>query len=140
MRILSEKKCSIFWWMEMFTVSDIIACCRCFQKQNEWLVHGHTQSIYIRTVSSWHLLSGMLNWLKLVQGSFGQSNMHKTSQEGVECKVGFFQKGLMNLSFLQTNEPNYFPELKFWFSFIKWLKSCQIRTWSWSNALFEHSE
>ena len=28
-------------------------------------------------------------------------------------KVAFIQKGLINLSFLQTDEPNYFPELKF---------------------------
>ena len=28
-------------------------------------------------------------------------------------KVAFSQKGLMRLSFLQTSEPNYFPELKF---------------------------
>ena len=28
-------------------------------------------------------------------------------------KVAFSQKGLMRLSFLQTDEPNYFPELEF---------------------------
>ena len=28
-------------------------------------------------------------------------------------KVAFIQKGLVNLIFLQTDEPNYFPELKF---------------------------
>ena len=28
-------------------------------------------------------------------------------------KVAFIQKGLMPLSFLQTDEPNYFPELEF---------------------------
>ena len=28
-------------------------------------------------------------------------------------KVAFIQKGLMRFSFLQTNEPNYFPELEF---------------------------
>ena len=33
-------------------------------------------------------------------------------------KVAFIQKGLVNLSFLQTDEPNYFPELNFWISFI----------------------
>ena len=33
-------------------------------------------------------------------------------------KVAFIQKGLMRLSFLQTDEPNYFPELELWiFSF-----------------------
>ena len=31
-------------------------------------------------------------------------------------KVAFIQKALVNLSFLQTDEPNYFPELIF-FSF-----------------------
>ena len=29
-------------------------------------------------------------------------------------KVAFIQKGLMLLSFLQTDEPNYFSELEFW--------------------------
>ena len=33
-------------------------------------------------------------------------------------KVAFIQKGLVNLSFLQTDVPNYFPELKFRFFFI----------------------
>ena len=57
-------------------------------------------------------------------------------------KVAFSQKGLMRSSFLQTDKPNYFPELEFWFFFFhsKWLKSCQIRTWSCSNAFFEHPE
>ena len=32
-------------------------------------------------------------------------------------KVAFSQKGLMRLSFLQTDEPNYFPELEFGFFF-----------------------
>ena len=32
-------------------------------------------------------------------------------------KVAFSQKGLMRSSFLQTDEPNYFPELEFWFFF-----------------------
>ena len=46
-------------------------------------------------------------------------------------KVAFSQKGLMRLSFLQTVKPNYFPELEFWFFFhTKWLKLCQIRTWT----------
>ena len=51
-------------------------------------------------------------------------------------KVAFSQKGLMRSSFLQTDKPNYFPELDFWFFLFhsKWLKSCQIRTWSCSNA------
>ena len=31
---------------------------------------------------------------------------------------GFFQKGLVNLSFLQTHKPNYFPELNLEFLFI----------------------
>ena len=51
--------------------------------------------------------------------------------------MAFSQKGLMRLSFLQTDKPNYFPELEFWsFFHSKWLKSCQIRTWSCSNAFF----
>ena len=31
----------------------------------------------------------------------------------VLLKVAFSQKGLMRLSFLQIDEPNYFPELEF---------------------------
>ena len=56
-------------------------------------------------------------------------------------KVAFSQKGLMRYSFLQTDKPNHFPKLEFWFFFhSKWLKSCQIRTWNCSNSVFEHSE
>ena len=55
-------------------------------------------------------------------------------------KVALIQKGLMRFSFLQTDEPKYFPELEFDFFHSKWLKSCQIRNWSCSNAFFEHSE
>ena len=41
----------------------------------------------------------------------------------VLLKVAFSQKGLMHLSFLQTDELNYFPELEFNFFFhSKWLK------------------
>ena len=29
-------------------------------------------------------------------------------------KMAFIQKVLMHLSFLQTDEPHYFPELEFW--------------------------
>ena len=35
-------------------------------------------SLYIRTVSSYHMLSALLNWFKLVYELFGQSNMHRT--------------------------------------------------------------
>ena len=35
----------------------------------------------------------------------------------LQLKVAFIQKGLVNLSFLQTNEPNYFPELNFLHAF-----------------------
>ena len=56
-------------------------------------------------------------------------------------KVALSQKGLRHSSFLQTGKPNYFPELKFWILFpSKWLKSCQKRTLSCSNAFFDHSE
>ena len=51
--------------------------------------------------------------------------MHRERQlrthKGALCKnrapikVAFSQKGLMRLSFLQTDEPNYFPELDFFF-------------------------
>ena len=33
---------------------------------------------YIRTVSSWRLLSALLIWYKLVYGQFGHSNMHSS--------------------------------------------------------------
>ena len=60
---------------------------------------------------------------------------------GEKLKVAFIQKGLMCFSFLQTDKTNYFPELKFDFFFhSKWLRSCQIRTWSCSNTFFEHSQ
>ena len=35
---------------------------------------GHTVYLYIRTVSSYCLLSALLNWSKLVYGLFGHSN------------------------------------------------------------------
>ena len=56
-----------------------------------------------------------------------------------DIKVAFIQKGLMSLSFLQTDEPNFFPELKFWFLFhSKWLESCQIETWNCSECSNRH--
>ena len=54
-------------------------------------------------------------------------------QKSVINRQAFIQKGLVNLAFLQTDQPNYFPELKFWFR-SKWLKSCQIETWSYSEC------
>ena len=61
-------------------------------------------------------------------------------------KMAFIQKGLMRLSFLQTDKSNYFPELEFWYIFFhsKWLKSCQINKnlklysfiWSCSDVFF----
>ena len=53
--------------------------------------HDTWHSMHIRTVSSHHLLSALLNWLKLVDRPFGQNNKHctlvsvYTSQEGIEC-------------------------------------------------------
>ena len=43
-------------------------------------------------------------------------------------KGGFYQKGMVNLFFLQTDKPNYF--LNYFFLYSKWLKPCQMRTWS----------
>ena len=40
-------------------------------------------------------------------------NLMGTSIDGNGVKVAFSQKVLMRLSFLQTDKPNYFPELKF---------------------------
>jgi hypothetical protein len=36
----------------------------------------------------------------------------------LKLKVAFSQKGLLGSSFLQADEPNYFPELEFRFFFI----------------------
>ena len=46
-----------------------------------------SHSIYIRTVSSQHLIPALLNWFKQVYGPIGQSNSisTQTSQEGIEC-------------------------------------------------------
>ena len=40
--------------------------------------HSDRHGIHIRTVSSWRLLSALLNWFKLVYEPFEQSNMHRT--------------------------------------------------------------
>ena len=83
------------------------------------------------------------NWLleSREQDTVWSVNDRCTGYWQITLKVAFIQKGLMRLSFLQTDKPNYFPELEFWFFFhSKWLKSCQIRTWSCSNTFFEHSE
>ena len=46
-----------------------------WQEQNKsW----QAQYIYIKTVNSEYLLSALLNWLKLVYGTFWHSNMHRT--------------------------------------------------------------
>ena len=56
-------------------------------------------------------------------------------------KGGFFQKGLMRLSFLRTGKPDYFPELKFWIFFLQNGSNHFIKgTLSYFNAFFEHSE
>ena len=58
-------------------------------QENIYLHVSEQHSIYSKTVSSLHLLSALLNWFKLVYGSFGQSNMHhlihaQTTKEGIE--------------------------------------------------------
>ena len=58
-------------------------------QENIRLHVSEQHSINSRTVSSYHLLSTLLNWFKLVHGSFGQSNMYhliyaQTSEEGIE--------------------------------------------------------
>ena len=67
-----------------------------------------------------------------VQLAFLWGQSQKSSSKLI--KVAFSQKGLMRLSFLQTAESNWFPELEFWFFHCKGLKSCQIRTWSCSEC------
>ena len=60
---------------------------------------------------------------------------HSMLKAFLVLKVTFIQKGLVNLSFLQKDKPNYFPALNFWFfCHYKWLKSCQIGTWSCSEC------
>ena len=48
--------------------------------------------------------------------SFIQSNWESSSSwsRKLILKVSFIQKVLLYLSFPQTDEPNYFPELEFW--------------------------
>ena len=41
------------------------------------------------------------------------TSSRKNNDSVQHLKVAFIQKGLMRLSFLQTDEPNYFPELEF---------------------------
>ena len=59
----------------------------------------------------------------LINGSIidGMTQVFLTSQPPhipTPLKVAFIQKGLMCLSFLQRDKPNYYPELEFWFFFI----------------------
>ena len=50
-------------------------------------------------------------WVNIFfEGALSFRNIDKTCKL---LKVAFIQKGLMRLSFLQTDEPNYFPELEF---------------------------
>ena len=47
---------------------------------------GPLYNIYIKTIGSKHLLSDFMNWYKLVNGSFRQSNTQfLPSQEGISC-------------------------------------------------------
>ena len=58
-------------------------------------------------------------------------------------KVAFSQKGLMRYSFLQTDKPNYFPELEFWFFFFILNNGSNHVKKELEEALmpfFEHSE
>ena len=81
---------------------------------------------------------GIMNfwWYFFTFAAFPEDNFYFSGYFKL-LKVAFSQKRLMRLSFLQADKPNYFPELEFWIFFrSKWLKSCQIRTWSCSNAIF----
>ena len=44
-----------------------------------------------------------------------------------QLKLAFIQKGLVNLSFLQTDEQNHFPELKFGFYFFNLYSSNPVK-------------
>ena len=57
-----------------------------------------------------------LEWFSCATGDFLLVGQKWTKKE-LSLKVAFSQKVLMCLSFLQTDKPNYFPELKFWFFF-----------------------
>ena len=61
-------------------------------------------TIYIRTVSSQHVLSALLNWFKLVSGLFGESTMHgaiHNSQKGIKGTKAkeLLSKGLKSNSY-----------------------------------------
>ena len=84
---------------------------------------------------------GKMIWCDFMKVFFCPIVIIVSTELATALKVAFSQKRLMRLSFLLADNPNYFPELEFWISFhSKWLKSCQIRTWICSNAVFEHSE
>ena len=70
---------------------------------------------------SWISNSQIYYPLKSKPPNFWNFSLHKCYVKG-----GFFsERGLMRLSFLQTDKPHYFPELEFWFLFhCKLLKSC----------------
>ena len=63
-------------------------------------------SVFCVVLSSFALYFWLLDSCLLV------ASVHKL--ESVQFfKVALIQKGLVDLSFLQVDEPNYFPELKF---------------------------
>ena len=87
-----------------------------------------------------HVKSLSINELKKVLKYLSRIPL-EGHDSGKLLKVAFSQKGLMSSSFLQADEPNYFAELEFCFLFhSEWLKFFQKRTWSCSNAFFEHLE
>ena len=62
------------WWRCSPTIRHFFLIAIRFQHKEQ----VYNRSIYIRTVSSWHLLSSLPNKLKQVDGPFGKSNMHST--------------------------------------------------------------
>ena len=61
----------------------------CFAFPVRTLCRPHSAYRYIRTVSSWRLLSAWPNWLKHICGPFGQRHMHCTNETS-RNKSSFF--------------------------------------------------
>ena len=55
----------------------------------------------------------LLYLLLLVFGEIQNSLSCQTKPTGLDFQGSFSSEGLMHSSYLQTDEPNYFPELEF---------------------------
>ena len=101
-------------------------CLGCIYKIGKWeLIFGWAE----KAISSQGVCSPCWKGItfSLKPGQFLSKNLtnfvfkYWYSTTEVMLKVTFSQKGLMGSSFLQTDEPNYFSELDFWFFFSFWI-------------------